>query len=151
MNPDLRRHEIPGRVAVATGNGGLPKLVVTTPVSSAEVYLHGAHVSAFQKNGEPPLIFMSRKSEFAEGKPIRGGVPICFPWFGNREGQPSHGFARIVEWQLVKAAAQPDGAVTLQFALPRTAGVSAWNSCRTEFIVTVSDTLTMELVSANEG
>ena len=58
---------------------------------------------------------MSAKSHFAPGQPIRGGVPICFPWFGNRDGEPSHGFARITEWQLVKTSAAPDGAVTLRF------------------------------------
>ena len=106
-------------VELITGKGGLPLVKIHTPWSTAEIYLHGAHVAGFQKNGEPPLIFMSRKSYFAPGKPIRGGVPICFPWFGNRDGEPSHGFARLAEWQLVKTTAAPDGTVTLQFALPR--------------------------------
>ena len=65
----IRRHEIPGHIAITAGNGGLPKILVTTKTSSAEIYLHGAHVTGFQKNGEPPLIFMSRKSYFAPGKP----------------------------------------------------------------------------------
>jgi len=75
----LREHEIPGRVAVAGGNGGMPKVVVTTQFSSMEIYRHGAHITHFQKNGEPPLLFVSRQSHFAAGQPIRGGVPICFP------------------------------------------------------------------------
>jgi D-hexose-6-phosphate mutarotase len=147
----LRRHEIAGRVKIIAGQGGLSLLKITTPWSTAEIYLHGAHVTHFQKNGEPPLIFMSANSFFAPGKPIRGGVPICYPWFGNREGGPSHGFARIVEWQLVKTSAAPDGVVTVQFALPKSPGSSGWNTLRTEFSVTVSDTLTMELTSANES
>jgi D-hexose-6-phosphate mutarotase len=147
----LRQYEIPGRVAVAAGNGGLAKIVVTTKTSAAEIYPHGAHVTHFQKHGEPPLIFMSRKSWFAPGKPIRGGVPICFPWFGNRDGEPSHGFARIVEWQLVKTVAGPDGAVSLTLALPPIPGREVWGNLRTEFIVTVSDTLTLELVAANDA
>src|ERR1035441_405056 len=113
----LRKHEIPGHVAIMTGSGGLAELAVTTPFSTAEIYPHGAHVTHFQKRGEPPLLFLSRQSWFAPGKPIRGGVPICFPWFGNREGEPSHGFARVTEWQLVQSAAVPDGTVTLRFAL----------------------------------
>jgi D-hexose-6-phosphate mutarotase len=147
----LRRYEIPGRVVIANGRGGLPKINVTSSSSTAEIYLNGAHVTAFQKNGEPPLIFMSAKSYFAPGKAIRGGVPICFPWFGGREGGPSHGFARITEWQLVNTSASPHGAVTLQFALPGISGESPWNSLRTQFVVTVSDTLTMELTTANES
>jgi D-hexose-6-phosphate mutarotase len=151
ISNSLRKHEIPGHVAIVNGHGGLPKVVVTTKPSAAEIYLHGAHVTHFQKNGEPPLLFLSAKSEFAAGQPIRGGVPICFPWFGDRDGEPSHGFARLTEWQLVKTSAADNGAVTLQFALPGISGQSAWNSLRTEFVVTISDTLTMELTTANES
>lgn len=138
-------------VELTTGKDGLPLVKIRTPWSAAEIYLHGAHITHFQKNGEPPLIFMSRKSYFAAGKPIRGGVPICFPWFGNRDGEPSHGFARITEWQLVKTSAGADGAVTLHFALPQISGRAAWNSLRTEFVVAVSDGLTMELITANDS
>jgi len=143
--------EIHGRVKLAVGNGGLAKVVVTTNVSTAEIYLHGAHITHFQKNGEPPLLFMSAKSYFAPGKPIRGGVPVILPWFGNRDGEPSHGFARITEWQLVKTSAASDGAVALQFALPEIPERVAWKNLRVEFIVTVSDTLAMELIAANDG
>jgi D-hexose-6-phosphate mutarotase len=147
----LKPHELPGRVAVTAGNGGLARLVVTSNASTAEIYPHGAHVTGFQKTGEPPLIFMSRKSGFAPDKPIRGGVPICFPWFGNRDGEPSHGFVRITAWQLVRTAATPDGVVTLQFALPALPGRAAWKDLRTGFTVTVADTLTMELAATNES
>ena len=138
-------------VELAAGNGGLSLAKIQTPWSAAEIYPHGAHVAGFRKNDEPPLIFMSRKSYFAAGKPIRGGVPICFPWFGNRDGEPSHGFARITEWQLVKTSAAPDGAVTLHFALPEIPGRAAWKNLRVEFVVTVSDKLTMELIAMNDS
>lgn len=147
----LRRLEIPGRVDIVSGHGGLPLVKIRTPWSAAEIYPHGAHVAAFQKTGEPPLIFMSAKSYFAAGKPIRGGVPICFPWFGNRDGEPSHGFARLTEWQLVKTSAAPDGTVTVTLALPALPGREAWKSLRAEFSVTVGETLTMELIATNES
>jgi glucose-6-phosphate 1-epimerase len=138
-------------VELTTGNGGLPLVKIRTPWSAAEIYLHGAHVTHFQKNGEPPLIFMSRKSHFKNGEPIRGGVPICFPWFGNRDSEPSHGFARIAEWQLIETSSAADGAVKLEFALPKISRREKWNNLRTEFFVTISDRLTMELVTANES
>ena len=147
----LRRHEIPGRVAMAQDKGGLPKINVQSPWSVAEIYLHGAHVAHFQKNGESPLLFVSARSHFAAGEAIRGGVPICFPWFGNRAGEPSHGFARLAAWQLLKPVVAPEGAVTLTFALPQIPGRDAWNKLRTEFVVTVADTLTMELTVANDS
>ncbi|HUA68810.1 MAG TPA: D-hexose-6-phosphate mutarotase, partial [Candidatus Saccharimonadales bacterium] len=142
---------IPNHVAITSVNGGLPKILVTTASSTTEIYLHGAHVAHFQKKGEPPLLFLSRKSRFALNEPIRGGVPICFPWFGNRDGEPSHGFARITEWQLVKTSATPDGSVTVTFALLKIPGREAWENLRTEFIVTVADKLKMELTTTNDS
>jgi D-hexose-6-phosphate mutarotase len=147
----LRRLEIPGRVEIVNGHGGLPLVKIRTTWSTAEIYLHAAHVTGFQKNGEPPLLFMSAKSHFADGKAIRGGVPICFPWFGPRDGEPAHGFARFMAWELIQATAAADGAVTVQFALPEIPSRPAWQALRTEFIVTVAETLTMELVATNES
>src|SRR5262245_63188459 len=115
MTPDipeyLKRFEIPGRVTVLEGNGDLPKIEVTTDWSTAEVYLHGAQVTDFQKKGEPPLLFISQCSRFASGRPIRGGIPIVFPWFGEREGGSPHGFARMADWELHEATTVPDGGV----------------------------------------
>ena len=148
----LRKFEIPGHVTIASGNGGLPKINVATGRSTAEIYLHGAHVTGFQKNGEPPLLFVSAKSHFAPGKPIRGGVPICFPWFGNREGEPSHGFARILGMATGRNCRRPGrgGDVALS-RCRRFPDAKAWKNLRTEFIVTVADTLTMELITTNES
>jgi glucose-6-phosphate 1-epimerase len=147
----LQQWEIPGHVTFARGNGNLPKIDITSDRSTAEIYLHGAHVTGFGKNDEPPLLFMSARSLFAPGQPIRGGVPICFPWFGNRDNEPSHGFARVSEWQLVKTSCTPGGAVTLTLALPPIPGREAAKALRTELVVTVADTLTMELITANES
>ena len=147
----MTHHEIPGRVALATGQGGLSKIVITSNAASAEVYLHGAHVTAFQKKGEQPLLFMSGKSLFAADKPIRGGVPICFPWFGGRDGDVAHGFARVTGWELVKTATAPDGVVTVQLRLPEVPMRADWKGLQAEFIVTVSDTLTMELRVTNNS
>ena len=146
----LQKHEIAGRVAITSGQAGLPKVDVTTPASTAEIYLHGAHVTAFQKNGEPPLLFVSPKSEFADNKAIRGGVPIIFPWFGSRPGAVAHGFARLTAWDLTKTSAAADGSVKLVFTMPDSVSIKAsWPVARVNFIVTVSDRLTMELAVAN--
>jgi hypothetical protein len=93
---------------------------------------------------------MSAQSHFAAGEPLRGGVPICFPWFGPRAGQPAHGLARIRSWELV-AAAVHDDAVTVRLHLPPTALPPEWSALRTEFIVTVAEQLTMELIATNES
>lgn len=146
----LRKNEITGHVSIVNGNGGLPKILVTTKSSAAEIYLHGAHVTHFQKNGEPPLIFLSKKSHFTNGESIRGGVPIVFPWFGPREGSAVHGYARLTEWNLTKTSADANGNVKLVFAMPDDVSVKAnWPVAKVNFIVTVSDKLMMELAVAN--
>ncbi len=89
---------------------GLVRARVTLPSCEAAVYLQGAHVTAWQPAGEAPVLFLSERSSFAAGKPIRGGVPVCFPWFANRSDGgtgPSHGFARIQDWEVMFAALLP--------------------------------------------
>jgi len=120
INDLQRRFGIPGVVQVDAGSGGLPKVLVTSEQASAEMYLHGAHLTAFQPRGAKPVLFMSQKSWFEANKPIRGGVPVCFPWFGPKLGSPespAHGFARIRDWELDSCVRQPDGTVRVGFAL----------------------------------
>ena len=145
----LQQFQIPGAVALDLGNGGLPRVQVTTPMSVAEVYLLGAQVTSFRRHSEPPLLFLSNSSRFAPGKAIRGGVPICFPWFGPRPGDVSHGYARITTWQLAASRKLPDGGVTLHFELPNTAADPEWARLRAEYRVTITETLTLELVVVN--
>jgi D-hexose-6-phosphate mutarotase len=145
----LKKFEIPGRVTVLEGNGELPKIEAISDWSTAEIYLHGAHVTDFQKKGEPPLLFTSQFSRFTAGQPIRGGVPILFPWFGAREGEAMHGLARTAEWELHEATTVPDGGVSLRFSLPDTADNATWPPFRANYVVTVTDVLSLELIITN--
>lgn len=145
----LGKFQIPGRVALVNGNGGLAKINVTAQHSTAEIYLHGAHLTGFQKTGEPPLLFLSRNSHFTAKEPIRGGVPICCPWFGPREGEPAHGFARIQSWELARTSVAADGAVVIRLQLPGHHHKPEWSALRLEFVIGIADQLTMELVATN--
>jgi glucose-6-phosphate 1-epimerase len=148
--PDrLRRFEIPGRVSLMEGNGELTKLEVFTEWSTAEIYMQGAQITDFQKKGEPPMLFTSQVSRFASRQPIRGGIPIVFPWFGPREGEPMHGFARISEWDLHEAVALPDGGATLRFSLPEAPETAVWPAFSANYVVTITDRLQMELIITN--
>lgn len=142
---DFRRFEIPGHISLVEGNGGLTKFVIQTASSEAEIYLHGAQVTHFRKKGEEPLLFMSAMSHFQLDKPIRGGVPLIFPWFGPREGYPAHGYARTGEWILTETSLLPAGAVRLAFKL------LVNDTYDVEFHVTVADRLTMNLHVKNTG
>ena len=75
----LRNHEIPERVTVVKGSGDLPKIDVETDWSTAEIYLLGAHVTGFQKNGEPPLLFLSRRASSPSASLSAAACRLCFP------------------------------------------------------------------------
>lgn len=140
-----------GRVIFLDGRGELPMLEVSTAWSTAEIYLQGAHVTHFTRKNEPPLLFLSQCSRFEQGQPIRGGIPVIFPWFGPREGLGQHGFARIQTWELKEFAPAPDGSVSLRFRLPDCPEASAFQPFNVDYIVTVSESLKLELVVTNNS
>lgn len=132
---------------IINGRGGLPMVRIETPWSAAEFYLLGASVTHFQKHGEPPLLFLSEKSRFEKDAPIRGGIPIIFPWFGKpAERATQHGFARVRHWELVEIKKQADGSVTAHLSLPVSAELL---SIPLDYYITVGKTLTVELVVTN--
>ena len=89
-------------VALQDGRNGLPRLALSHPSgSTAELYLHGAHLTSWVPAGGVEALFLSRAAEFAAGQPIRGGVPIVFPQFAQRGPLPKHGFARVLPWRWV--------------------------------------------------
>ena len=100
MFDDLNsRLGIPGSAVFSSGNGRLPKLTLTHAGGECcEIYLHGAHVAAWQSAAGDELLFLSRASHFAPDKPIRGGIPVIFPQFGGKGLLPQHGLARTADW-----------------------------------------------------
>jgi glucose-6-phosphate 1-epimerase len=133
------------------GQGELPMIGISTIWSSAEVYLQGAHLTTFRRHGEPPITFMSQCSRFTEGQPIRGGIPVIFPWFGMREGMGNHGFARVKNWELKEFAPAPDGSVSVRFRLPDCPEASSYPPFTADYVITVSDALTLQLIVANKS
>ena len=117
---------LPDGARLEKGPGGLERLVLSASDGEAVVYLQGAHVAHFQPKGEMPVLWMSSQSRFEPGKPIRGGVPICFPWFGPKAGSPDaplHGFARILPWSVAAVTRGSDG--SLRAALDLTPDAAA--------------------------
>jgi D-hexose-6-phosphate mutarotase len=139
----------PGRVAFLDGRGELPMVEVTTDWSAAGIYPHGAHITHFKLNDQPPLLFLSQCSRFAENEPIRGGIPVIFPWFGPREGLPQHGFARLKNWDLKEVVPAPTGSVSVRFALPDCPEASAFPAFSADYVVTVDQALTLQLIVTN--
>jgi glucose-6-phosphate 1-epimerase len=135
---------------------GLAVVEVNTPLASALVYLQGAHVAHFQPTSQEPVLWMSQHAVYAAGKALRGGVPICFPWFGNhaeRKDAPAHGFARTRGWRYLGSTAGGNGAVRL--ALELTSDEQTWalwpHAFRAEYTITVGATLELELAVTATG
>jgi glucose-6-phosphate 1-epimerase len=129
---------------------------VTTAFSSALIALQGAHVMTWQPNGQEPVIWLSKQAKFATGKSIRGGVPICWPWFGphpTEAAYPGHGFARTIPWQLLDAHQLPDGRVRLEFEpVINDAARAQWPHPSTlKYCVTIGQELELELATTNTG
>jgi len=136
-----RRFGVPGVVKIEEGRNALPRVTVTSDLATAEIYFHGAHLTAFQPRGAKPMLFMSKESNFDPAKPIRGGVPVIFPWFGPKAGapeSPAHGFARIRHWDLESCTVQADRAVRVVFSL-------AVDAATLRMTFTIAHSLEMEM------
>ena len=150
-----RAFAIPGALRFERGEGGLTRAVVATPACGAHVYLHGAHLTHWRPAGEEPVLFTSAASRFADGQPIRGGVPLCHPWFGRRKDAPEaplHGVMRLSEWDVESAAKDASGAVTLVLARSARADLGAGDqpfACR--HTLTLGRDLRMGLETRNSG
>ena len=139
-------------------DGELTRAHITLSTGEATIYLQGAHLTQWNPAGQKPVLFLSEQSFFAPGKAIRGGVPICFPWFGGRSDGgpgPSHGFARTAMWELVFAALLPGthegDRVQLTFTLGATDDTHAlgFDDFRVAYEVVIGRTLTMKMTVAN--
>ena len=151
---------IPGVLSFSTTEHGLLRADIKTPSCIAELYLQGAHLAAWQPAGAEPVLFLSERSAFEPGKAIRGGVPIIFPWFGARtataESQrtdgPSHGFARISDWELAFAAIVGDDLHLTLTLVPNDLSRSlGFDHFQLAYQLTLGRDLRMRLTVANQG
>jgi glucose-6-phosphate 1-epimerase len=134
---------------------GLIRAVVTTSTANAVVYLQGAHLTQWQPAGEEPVLFLSSRTAFAKDKAIRGGVPVIFPWFGDRhDGKAglAHGFARTAEWEVAFAAlAGEDLHLTLTLAPNERTRELGFDRFRVAYQLTIGRQLGMQLTVVNDG
>jgi len=140
---------------VVAGNGGLPMVKVATPVAAGEMYLHGGHVTSWKPAGQPDVFFVSAHSLWADGHAIRGGVPICFPWFGDKADDPhapAHGFVRTKSWEL-ESIEQTGDAVAIRVFTVSDESTKKWWPADFHLVLraTFGADLVLELVMTNTG
>jgi len=108
---------------------GMPAVRVKHKSATGLVFLQGAHLAAWQPKGQEPVIWMSENAVYAAGKALRGGVPICFPWFGAHPEQPefpAHGFARTRPFEYRGARLDASGRPELEFVLESDEQTRTW-------------------------
>ena len=151
---------LPGALTFDEPHPGMPRLCVRTRACTAELYLQGAHLTAWQPAGEQPVLYLSPNSAFQPGKAIRGGIPVVFPWFASPSTSPvstppgagSHGFARTWPWTLRFAALAGDD-LHLSLTLDQTAGIRAlgFSGFQLALECILGRTLTVRLSVANNS
>lgn len=150
LNPQFA---IPGYLSFKDSAPGLPVAEISSPGATARVAVQGGQLLAWQPEGQAPVVWTSRAAVYQSGKGVRGGAPVCWPWFGGREGLGAHGFVRTRMWQVRETRLDAGNQVVLRLGIADDATTRAiWDHAfDLELIVTVGSTLTMELVTRNTG
>lgn len=160
LNNDFALQKNGNTLYFKTGKGGITVVEVQNQHASAIISLQGAHILSWIPEGEEEVIWLSDDATFAKGKSVRGGIPICWPWFGesasthtSNEKFPAHGFARTVNWQVIKTEALDDGATSIYFTThPLDDNRQMWPAdTSVEYQLTIGKKLEMELITRNNG
>ncbi|GGB97153.1 D-hexose-6-phosphate mutarotase [Marinobacterium zhoushanense] len=146
---------LPGRVRFYAGPGQLPHCELTAPAGQVVLCLQGAQVLSYIPTGQPDLLWISPNTQYIQGKAIRGGIPVCWPWFGDHpeDGNlPAHGFARNALWEIRSSFAADD---TTQIQLGLTESATTRQIWPTPFDLTLDielgHTLKLTLTTRNTG
>ena len=139
-----------------TGKGDIPIIDIKNKYAKAIISLQGAHLLSWIPEGEEEVIWLSEDASFKPGKSIRGGIPICWPWFGGHKTIkhfPSHGFARTTPWEIICTEALEDGRTRITFTTqPQADNEDMWPpETSVQYQVTIGKKLEMELVTHNNG
>jgi glucose-6-phosphate 1-epimerase len=150
-----RRFGIPGIARISEGNGGLPRILIARSHAEGEIYLHGAQVTSWKPAGSDEVLFLSTRSRWQEGQAIRGGIPICFPWFRAKADDPkapAHGLVRTRSWRL-ESVVEDESGVCVSMSTESDDQTRSWwpAEFRLVYRVVFGLQLTLELVCTNTG
>jgi len=148
------KFSIEGEVGFAELEEELVFITVSNKFADADICLYGAHIVSYRPQGSMDLLWMSPESNFEQGKPIRGGIPVCFPWFGPHKTdtqKPQHGFARLMNWEVVSTKSRLTGETDIILGLSSSEETKAlWpHDFYAEMIISVGSKLTATLKVTN--
>jgi D-hexose-6-phosphate mutarotase len=149
------RHAIPGQLSFRADASGLVFADIDNAGGTATLCLQGAHLTTWRpKSQAEPVVWLSPVAKYAVGKSIRGGAPVCWPWFGPHATEssfPGHGFARTVPWQVTGSKALDGGETQIRLLLAQNDATRAqWpKATRLELTATVGASLRIDLTTTN--
>lgn len=139
----------------STRNTGIELLEIKNSAASATISVYGGHVLSYIPAGEKDALFVSEKSFFEPGKAIRGGIPVCWPWFGPHPSDaslPLHGFIRTLQWQVAKTSEASDSSTVILECKSDAATKKLWShDFRVTLSIMVGAKLELILTTHNEG
>ncbi|MDJ0807900.1 MAG: D-hexose-6-phosphate mutarotase [Gammaproteobacteria bacterium] len=145
------------QLKIVEGQGGFPFIEIDNGKASALISVYAGQVLSFRPVNEPEdLLFLSGQAYYQEGKAIKGGVPICWPWFGpdpEGQGRPGHGFVRNRTWSLSSTEATPEGETKVVLKLKDDDDThEIWPRAFNLLLeITVGHDLTLALITRNTG
>lgn len=154
------------QIEFIAGKGGLPCIQINNAKASALISIYAAQVLSFKPVNEPTdLMFISDNAYFQEGKAIKGGIPICWPWFGaapqlvtnpenkNKLKKPDHGFVRNRFWSVLSTEALTNGETKIVLEFEDSAQTrKIWPfSFYLSLEIVIGDSLTLQLLTRNTG
>lgn len=148
------KFSIPGQLDFAVGSHGAVVARVSNALATAEIAKQGAQLLTWAPKGQPAVVWLSQQALFKEGKSLRGGVPVCWPWFGPHPSDsalPGHGYARNREWRVKESGSEGDATRITLFFDPVEAAVPNAVDALLELTFTIGDRLRMALTSTNRG
>lgn len=146
---------ISGHICFTEGDNRLIFLEAENSAAYAKISLYGGQILSYKpRKQKEDLLFLSAKSHFQENKAIRGGIPLCWPWFGqneNRPKAPNHGFARTSWWTVAGTEQIKDNLTKIVLRLADTADPEINASVEVRLELTIGESLRLELTTANNG
>ncbi len=144
------------QLTFVAGPGGLPMIEINNPLAKAKISVYGGQVLSFQPVGAADCLFLSEKAYYAEGKAIKGGAPVCWPWFGadpEGKGRAAHGFVRNRMWNVKSTETLEEGGTKVVLGLSDSEETrSIWPyAFEMAIAITVGTTLQLQLMTRNTG
>jgi len=143
------------KISFRDAGSSFPVADISTEHCTASIALQGAHLLSWVPTDQKPVIWMSEEAQFATGKSIRGGIPVCWPWFGAHASNstfPAHGFARTSLWSVTATEPLPDDNIRISFQLSVDKHHPLWpHPMMCALHITFGSTLQLELVTTNQS